>query len=147
MQDAGDIVPDPELLGRIKIIKVLDLEVENISESEGKLISDLLGSALISQKHVKVIDRNQREKLLSEMEFSLSGCMDESCQLEIGRMLSADGIIAGSIGLAGSRYIMNIRLLDAETSEALSTSYEVSKTLDDMVDGCERIAIALVSGG
>lgn len=133
-------------LENIGVITVLDLEVENMSESEGKLISDLLTSSLISQQQIKVIDRNQRDQLLSEMEFSLSGCVDESCQLEIGRMLSADGIIVGSIGLVGNRYIMNIRLLDVETSEALSTSYKVFKSIDDLVDGCEGIAFGLISG-
>lgn len=131
---------------RISIITVFDLQVENLSESDGKLISDLLSSTLTSQKEIKVIDRGQREVILSEMEFSLSGCADDSCQLEIGEMLAADGIITGSIGLSGSRYILNLRLLEVSSSEVINTASKVYKSLDDLIDSCKDVAYSLVNG-
>ena len=38
------------------------------------------------------IEVSQRDNILKEMEFSLSGCSDESCMLEVGKMLSAESI-------------------------------------------------------
>ncbi len=135
-----------EILEKISIVTVFDFNVENISQSEGKLISDLFGSAIVSKSSLNVIGRNRRENILDEMKFSLSGCVDDSCQLEAGKMLAADGIITGTVGMASSRYIINVRLLDVETSEVLSTSYKVFKTMDELIDSCEGIAISLISG-
>lgn len=135
-----------EILEKISIVTVFDFKAENISQSEGKLISDLFGSAIVSKSSLNVIDRNQRENILDEMKFSLSGCVDDSCQLEVGKMLAADGIITGTVGMASNRYIINVRLLDVETSEVLSTSYKVFKTMDELIDSCEAIAVSLISG-
>ncbi len=126
------------------IITVLDLSVENMSASDGKLITDLLSSALISTEQYRVIDRSQRETILNELSFSLSGCADESCQLELGKLLAADGIVVGSIGKIGSRYVLNIKLLGVETSEAVATSYKIFNSLEDLVDGSEEIAMSLL---
>ncbi|MBN1648149.1 MAG: hypothetical protein JW874_08960 [Spirochaetales bacterium] len=143
--EVKDIQPAPvaKSAGKIGIISVLDLKVENMPESEGRLISDLLGSTFISATSVRVIGREQREQIMKEMEFSMSGCVDEACQLEIGRLLAADGIVIGSIGNVGNRYILNIKLLDVQTSEAISTSYKIFKSLDALVDGCEKIVQSL----
>ncbi len=126
------------------VITVLDLSAENISLSNSRLVTDLLSSALISTEQCRIIDRNQRETILKELSFSTSGCADESCQLEMGKLLAADGIVVGSIGKIGGRYVLNIRLLSVETSEAVATSYKIFNSLEDLVDGSEAIAKSLL---
>lgn len=64
-----------------------------------KSIISLLSSALFQTGEFTVIDVSERERLLQELEFSMSDCTDESCLREVGRMLSAEGIAAGNLGL------------------------------------------------
>ena len=72
------------------IITVLDFSVNNISENDMRSIISFLSAALFDTGEVTVIDASQRDTILAELSFSASGCSDESCQLEIGKLLSAE---------------------------------------------------------
>jgi len=142
---AGPAAPAASSADRatLPLVAVLDFRVENMAAADGKLIVDLLSSALIGTRRFRVLDRSQQESILKEIEFSLSDCVDERCQLQVGRMLSADKIVVGSLGRVGGRYILNAKLLQVQTGEALGSSYQVFPSLDALVDGCEQVAIAL----
>ncbi len=129
--------------GPLPIVAVLDFRIENIAPSDGKLIQDLLASALIQTRLYRVLDRSQQENILREIERSLSACTDEKCQIEIGRMLSADRILVGSLGKVGARYVISAKLLDVRSGEALASSSQVYKSLEELVEGCGGIVGAL----
>lgn len=132
--------------GPLPLVTVLDFTIENIPKSEGGLIVDLVFSALVSAKRYRVLDRGQRDNILKEIEFSYSQCADEKCQLEIGRLLAADRIVVGSLGKVGQRYILNAKMLDVQTGEALSTAYRIFSSLEALVDGTEQVALSLAEG-
>ena len=130
--------------GPLPLITVLDFSIENIPKSDGRLIVDLVFSALVSARKYRVLDRGQRDNIFKEVEFSLSLCADEKCQLEIGRLLAADKIVVGSMGKVGQRYILNTKMLDVRTGEALSTASKLFGSLEEMVDGAEEVALTLI---
>jgi tetratricopeptide (TPR) repeat protein len=127
----------------LPLITVLDLRIENLDESVGNLIVDLLSSALISTKKYRVLDRSQREAVMKEIEYSHSDSVDEEYQLRLGRLLAADKIVIGSLGMIGKRYILNLKMLNVETGEAVSSSYQIFNSLEELVDGTEKIAVSL----
>jgi len=131
-------------IGRQPIVSVLDFKVEGISVAESTLIIDMLSNAIVKTKQFIVLDRSQRQKILQEIEFSYSECSDESCQLKIGKLLAADNIVIGSIGKVGARFVVNIRMLEVETSRTVGTASEVYKSLEDLVDNCQTIASKLI---
>ena len=80
------------------VVTVLDFGIKNIPEAEGEIVVDYLASAIFRTGCFNVIDRSQRQTLLTELEFSQSDCTDEACQIEIGRMLAANQIVVGTLG-------------------------------------------------
>ena len=122
------------------LISVLDFRTSGISEAEVEVFVDFLSSHIIETNRFRVIDRMQRQALLKEMEFSYEDCTDESCQLEIGRLLAANQIVVGSVGRVGERYLLTIKLIDVQTGEALKTGSEKYTTLNRLIDDCERLA-------
>ncbi len=116
------------------VITVLDFSINNVSKSDMKSIISLFSSALFRTGKYTVIDVSQRDQILKELQFSLSGCSDESCQLEIGKMLSAEQIIVGDIGNVGNRFILTSKILETETGKTLKTSDGIYKDLDELVD-------------
>ena len=74
-------------------LAVLDFTTEAVSSTEMTAIVEFLSAELFKTKKYRVIDVSQRETILKEMEFSMSGCYDETCALEIGKMLSAELIV------------------------------------------------------
>ena len=116
------------------VLAVLDFKTNNISESDMKSIISLLSSALFRTGEFTVIDVTQRDTILKELEFSTSDCTDESCQLEIGKLLSASMIVVGDIGKVGSRYIISSKMLETETARTLNTADGIYINLDSLID-------------
>ena len=112
-ETAGDESPK-EVEGqasKLKLITVLDFESANIPEQETYVLVDLLSSALFESRQFRVLDRTQREGILNEIEYSYEDCVDEACQIEVGKLLSADYIVVGSLANISSRYIFNTKLI------------------------------------
>ncbi|MBN2051183.1 MAG: hypothetical protein JW760_12095 [Spirochaetales bacterium] len=125
------------------IITVLDFSVDGVSEAEMRSIINVLSSALFKGGVFTVIDVSQRENVLKEMEFSMSGCTNESCYLEVGKLLSAEGIVVGSLGKVGSRYVLSVKLLKTETAATVSTADGMYADLDKLLDGINEVALEL----
>ena len=125
------------------IITVLDMKTEDVSKSEMNIIINRLSSALFQTDKYTVIDVSQREQILKELEFSLSGCSDDSCMLEVGKMLSAESIVVGSLGRIGSRIAVSIKMLETETGRTLSTADDIYNDINELVDGVPELAAKL----
>jgi len=124
-------------------LAVLDFTTEAVSATEMNAIVEFLSAELFNTKKYIVIDVSQRETILGEMEFSLSGCSDETCALEIGKMLSAELIVVGNLSKVGSRYLMSVKMLETETSKTMGTANGKFTDLDELIDGLSTIAYTL----
>lgn len=136
----------PALSQEKPTLAVLDINYEDVSASEMKAIVEYLSAEMFKTGKFRVIDVGQRETILAEMSFSMSGCADESCALEIGRMLSAELIVVGNLSKVGSRYLVSVKMLETETSTTMGTATGKFNDLDGLIDGLEDIALEL-SGG
>lgn len=128
------------------ILTVMDLSKEGISDQEAIFISDYLSSCLFDTKAFRIIDRSRRETILEEIEFSNTGCTDENCQIEIGKLLAADKIIVGSLGKIGNKFIMNTKLIEVSTGETISTGHDIFDSMDTLVEGCPIISFRIAEG-
>jgi TolB-like protein len=125
-------------------IAVLDFETSGISQGEMRLLLDFISSKIIETGKYRVIDRAQRQTVLSEIEFSNSDCTDEECQLEIGQMLSADQIIVGSLGKFGERYLITIKMIEVRTAQSTSASSNIYASLNDLLEDSRNLVLQLV---
>ncbi|MDA3886842.1 MAG: hypothetical protein PF638_14725 [Candidatus Delongbacteria bacterium] len=125
------------------IITVLDFETNEVSHAEMRSIITLISSVLFKTNHFTVIDVSQRETVLKEQKFSLSGSSDESSMLEVGKLLSAEAIIVGSIGRVGSKYVLSVKLLETETATTMNTADGIYKDLDELLNHIYDIAVEI----
>lgn len=126
-----------------KIVTVLDFEIANIARWESIILLDLLSTALFETRRFRVLDRSQRQTILEEVNFSYSKCVDESCQIRVGKMLAADYIVVGSLAKVSSRHILNTELLDVEAGETVATSHDLDSSMEELIDGIPEIAARL----
>ncbi|MBI9107464.1 MAG: hypothetical protein JEZ04_12030 [Spirochaetales bacterium] len=115
------------------ILTVLDFETNDVSSSDMNSIIDILSSGLFKTEYFIVIDIAQRETVLNELEFSLSGCTDEACMLEVGKMLSAELIVVGSMSSIGSKIVLSAKMIETETSKTMSTADGIYADMDDLL--------------
>lgn len=125
-------------------IAVMDFESEDIPENQIELIEDYIANQVLQTGIFKVIDRNQREILMREIEFSASGFTDETIQIEAGKFLAADGIITGTIGKVGNTYLLNLKLIRTESGETINSASKAVNSLEALINSVENITKTLL---
>lgn len=83
----------------------------------GKGISSLVASELRGTSGIRILERENLNQIIKEQKLSLSGLLDDSKQVEIGKLLSADYIIYGSIVDMVANLLFSVRMADVTTGE------------------------------
>ena len=69
-----------------------------------------------------VVERNNLDKILEEQELALSDLMDTSTAIEIGKFLTADFIVTGSVIEMPNSMVIFGRIINVETAEIESAA-------------------------
>lgn len=78
------------------VLAVLSFNYSGIGKSEAEVFTDYLISAFVETNRFRVIQKADRNLILSEQEYTLSDTSDELSQIEVGKLLSANQIVIGS---------------------------------------------------
>jgi len=124
---------------RIKIA-VMNLEPNNLSNQTAALISDVLRNVLFDFGKYSVIERSSIDKILNEQKFQMTGCTSTECAVEVGKILSVQQTVIGTIGKIGDKFVINVRLVDVESAELIATASEECYKESDLTDICKSIA-------
>ncbi|MCD6100424.1 MAG: PEGA domain-containing protein [Candidatus Marinimicrobia bacterium] len=103
-------------------VAVMDLDANNVGESEAKALSDRLRIEIFRVGKFEVMERQRMQDILNEMKFQLSGTTTDADAIQIGKMIGVKKIVAGSIGKVGDIYTLSVRLIDIETGKIEKTS-------------------------
>jgi sulfatase modifying factor 1 len=125
------------------VITVLDFKTSGVSEREMKSIISLISNTLFKTGKYTVIDVEQRERLFKEIEFSMSDCVDEKCQIEAGKQLSAELIVVGSIDKIGSSLVLASKVLETQSGRTLSVADGIYRDLDELVKNIGKVGSEL----
>jgi TolB-like protein len=114
-------------------IAIARLISSGISQDEAISLTDALRSELGKTGKYQVIERTQMDAILQEQGFQQSGaCNNEECALEIGKLLSVQYMVLGSIGMVGETFAINIRMVDIKTGKIEN---ELTENYKGKVDG------------
>ncbi len=140
-------------------LAVLDLTANGISQAEAASLSDYLRGqitrVIVSDDYRKrvnvsytIVERAQMDKIFEEFEIQNTGCTDVSCAVEFGKMLNAERIVIGSVGLVGNTYTLSTRIVDVETASTLAVAdYLFSGQSDNLLhEGIPAVANELMYG-
>ncbi|MCX5716761.1 MAG: hypothetical protein NTW44_00315 [Nitrospirae bacterium] len=104
-----------------KIIAIVDFEVIRGREKEaGRVTLEGLTSSLIDSGHFIVIERSKLKTIMNELELSLSGLTKEPPEKIMGRLLTADIILTGTLADIEGAWDINLRLVNVRTGEAMA---------------------------
>tara|TARA_B100002051_G_C16745179_1_gene647098 strand:+ start:642 stop:2426 length:1785 start_codon:yes stop_codon:yes gene_type:complete len=80
-----------------KIIAVANITSTGISETQKTILHNRLETELVNLQKYNVTTRSEVDKILKEQKFQQSGCTEQACAAEIGRMLNADEMLLANI--------------------------------------------------
>ncbi len=110
---------------------ILDFDSYGITDQETLVLTSRLRTTLVQSDVFRTIERGQMLSILEEQDFQLTGCTSDECAVEVGQLLGAQLMLAGSIGKIGVTYTIDIRIIDVETgSISKSSSYDIQGEID-----------------
>jgi hypothetical protein len=87
------------------------------------------------------------DKIFEQFKVQDSGCTDEKCAVEFGKMLSVQRIMISSVGLVGQTYTVQVRLVDVESSKIIrSVSRKLEGRIDGVIDLLPQMGYELLTG-
>jgi TolB-like protein len=114
-------------------IAILDFKGKGVSEAAVTAVSDLIKSDIVNTGLFQVVERNQINEILKEQGFQKSGCTDQSCAVEIGKILSARKILIGEVTKVGQSIVITGRLVDVEGGIAEYAAKATAGSEDDLI--------------
>jgi TolB-like protein len=124
-------------------------ELEDATNRPRRLIAgltDYLRVKLAESRAVKVVDKGDQETQLkklirSEKKKSYKACVDQSCQIPLGKELAADKILRGKLTRFGKSYVVAVEMIDLATGASAGAASEKSDgTEEALMASVERVA-------
>ena len=109
-------------------------------------IADILTSELSANSGIRVIERDQLDKLVAEQNLSANGSVDRATAVRVGKLLGVHHMIFGSyVSDRKERVRFDARAVNVETGQ-IEHVETVSGKLDDFSDLITTLAAKLNSG-
>ncbi len=124
-------------------IAIMDFKVTNVQKSESDLFLDFFSNALFETGVFDVLQRDKRDQLLKEIEFSLSDTADAKKTRQVGKLLSSKLLVFGNLGKVGKNVLLSVSMVDVETGRTVSTYSKTYKTLDEVFDSLSAVSSSL----
>ncbi len=74
----------------------------------------------LTNRGMQIVERDQLERVLKEQKLGYSGLVNSATAKKIGELFGAEGMILGTVSDFGNNIVINGRLVDVETGNAIS---------------------------
>ena len=122
------------------LIAVIDFEAKGVSRQDASRLSEWLRTELINTNQFKVIERSAMNTILKEQAFTMTGCTDTSCAVQVGKLLSARKMLVGSVEVWNNKVFINGRIIDVEKGVAEFAHRETVSSLKELDTGATSFA-------
>jgi uncharacterized protein YjbI with pentapeptide repeats/TolB-like protein len=124
-------------------IAVMPFNNLNVSEDEAKALAARFADEIQALATFTILEREQMREILREQGFQHAGACDEiSCLTEMGKLLSVEKIIGGSISKVGKTYSVQVRIIDLQTGKVEKA---VSRDYSGGIDGLMTVGMREVA--
>jgi hypothetical protein len=106
------------------VVMPFDCKHEKLKELQlGQTVMELLTTNLSNTPDVTLVDRQNIDKIMQELTFSMSGMVDEATAASIGNMIGAKVMVLGSIMPLGTGDMLIVsRATNVETGEIIASA-------------------------
>lgn len=128
-------------------VAVLDLKGLGLPEQDVQIISSRVRTELVQTGRFTVVEREKMKDILDEQGLQLSGCTNDECVVQAGRLLGVKQMVAGEIGKIGEMYTLTLRLIDVESGKITKTASEDCKcAVEEVLTKSVKNAAAKLAG-
>jgi hypothetical protein len=111
---------------------VLDVAPNNVEESKCKIVQSYIFDQIHRTGGYVLVERSQLEDAFEEMQLTLSGAVDDSTAVEIGKITGAEYILLSSLSLSDGKYYISMRVVSVSTTKITNTSVKSTKSFSNI---------------
>jgi TolB-like protein len=131
-------------------VAVLDLTPKGVPGIVSGAVSDIMRAEFSNYTNFIVVARNQMKEILEEQSFQMTGCTDEACAVQAGKLLSARRIVTGEVTSLGKKIMITARYIDVEKGVSLFSERGVGESIDVVdrtaTEVAKKLAVRIVGG-
>ncbi len=124
-------------------IAVLPFNPIGVSKNDALVVTGLFETGLVKTESFNVIKQQQVNEILAAQAFTLTGCTDDACAIEFGKLLAAEQIVLGDLSSIGGKYILNVKIIDVELGKNIKADSVETSKLSEMTGAAELLAFKL----
>lgn len=106
-------------------------------------IPEMLITNLAKRGRINIVERSRLQDALKEMELGMSGIVDQSRAVELGKAVGANAIMVGSYLDIGGIIRINARLIDVKTSKVLKAESVQGRTGKEIFTLMDQLAASI----
>lgn len=103
-------------------------------------LPDLLQASLSENKNVRLVERQQIDKILAEQSLSLSGQVDTKTAVQIGKLAGAERLLAGSFLEINKQLSIQARIINTATGAVVNSTSVIGQgdQFSELIDELSR---------
>jgi len=126
-------------------VAVYQIKPANADASLAVSLTMVLSSELTPSPRLQVIEEAMLKTVMERQGLNASeACDDSSCQVEVGKLVKAQKIIAGGLAKLGNKYILSLRLVDVQSGATEFSTKDECSCSEDQLDGLIAVAAAKI---
>ncbi|MBI4802151.1 MAG: hypothetical protein HY796_06470 [Elusimicrobia bacterium] len=120
-------------------VAVADFIGKNVSQADASIVADFLRTELVNTGLFNVMDRNNMDTVLAEQKFQASGCTEQQCAVEMGKLLNVKQMLVGSLSKLLDSYYITVNMVDVETGKITASYGSDAVSSRELKDACKKI--------
>ena len=107
---------------RIAVLPFEALDEDVSAHSVERVSSELMSARLARRPRLLQVERARLDAVVGELKRSERGELSPKGAASVGKLLGANSVVVGSVGVAGSDYVVTARAVDAESGQVLAAA-------------------------
>jgi len=111
-------------------IAILDVVSDSQEKSQNQIVYGYIIDAVHEIDDFNIVERVEIDKAIDELNFTMSGLVDEESVQEMGKITGAEYILLSEFGFSEGKYFLSMRIVSTETGQVTGTSVQSVKSFN-----------------
>ena len=120
-------------------VAVAEFTGKNVSQADASIVTDFVRTELVKTGRFNVMDRNNMDTVLAEQKFQNSGCTEQECAIEMGKLLNVKQMLVGSLSKLVDTYYITLNVTDVETGKIVASYESEAYSSRELKEACGKL--------
>jgi TolB-like protein len=113
-------------------LTVLPFEGVGVSQEDVLALTLFFETALQNTGRCQIIEQTEVDKILKAHQYVLADFNDPDKAVQIGKLIPADHIVLGTVGILGGRHYVNVKMIDLNTGAIVGARNATADSLEQL---------------